>query len=278
MANEIIHKTVGTELTQTEWEATTAHASNSQATDDMIRAQSSTIWERFAVAASRIIGKKATGTTDALTGAETLVVLSGQAGAAFSMNSQRVTSVGTPTTAGDALIKGTRLTASEMLDGTSGQVLTAQGAGGNPVYSAAAVDAKEFFFPAHPGAIEANLYNYGDFGATRIAQAETAYCSFKCPHDYASITNAEFIVITDTGGATEDYDITSDYGAVGEAYNTHSESNTTSTYNITTNQLFAVDISGILSSLAANDYVGVAVKNNEATGILYVLGVRFRYA
>lgn len=102
----------------------------------MIRAQSATIWERFAVAASRIIGRKSSGTTTAMTGAEAMVVLSGQAGAAFDLNSQKLTGVGAPASAGDALIKGTRLTADEMLAGTSGLYLKAQGAGVNPVYAA----------------------------------------------------------------------------------------------------------------------------------------------
>lgn len=42
-----------------------------------------------------------------------------------------------PAAAGDVLIKGTRLTAAELLDGTLNQVLTAQGAGVNPAYAAA---------------------------------------------------------------------------------------------------------------------------------------------
>ena len=68
----------------------------------------------LAVAASRIVGRKSTGNIVALTGAELMAILSGQAGAAFSMNSQRMTTLGTPTSAGDALRKGTRITTSEL--------------------------------------------------------------------------------------------------------------------------------------------------------------------
>ena len=40
MANEFIHKTVGTQLTQAEWEHIQAHKFNSQATGDLVYASS----------------------------------------------------------------------------------------------------------------------------------------------------------------------------------------------------------------------------------------------
>jgi len=48
MANELIHKAVGTVLTQVEFEATDSHALNSQATGDIIYASSSTQLSRLA--------------------------------------------------------------------------------------------------------------------------------------------------------------------------------------------------------------------------------------
>lgn len=47
----------------------------------------------------------------------------------------RILNIGVPITVGDVLRKGTRLTAVEMLDGGSEQVLTGQGAGINPQYA-----------------------------------------------------------------------------------------------------------------------------------------------
>ena len=84
----------------------------------------------LAVAASRIVGRKSTGNIVALTGAELMAILSGQAGAAFSMNSQRMTTLGTPTSAGDALRKGTRVTVAELPALTDEKIW--KGTGGDP--------------------------------------------------------------------------------------------------------------------------------------------------
>ncbi len=84
----------------------------------------------LAVAASRIIGRKAAGNIGALTGAEILAILSGQAGADFSMNSKRITNLLAPNAAGHALRKGTRVTIAELPVLTTGKVW--KGAAGVP--------------------------------------------------------------------------------------------------------------------------------------------------
>ena len=66
------------------------------------------------VPASSIVGRKSTGNIVALTGAELMAILTGKAGAPFSMNSKRLTTLGVPTTVGDALRKGTRITVLEL--------------------------------------------------------------------------------------------------------------------------------------------------------------------
>jgi len=84
----------------------------------------------LAVPASRIVGRKSTGNIVALTGVELMAILSGQAGAAFSMNSQRITTLGTPSSTGDALRKGTRVTISELPTLTTDKIW--KGVGGVP--------------------------------------------------------------------------------------------------------------------------------------------------
>jgi len=59
----------------------------------------------LALAASRILGRKATGDIGALTGAEILAILSGQAGADFAMNTHKITGVVDPANAQDAATK-----------------------------------------------------------------------------------------------------------------------------------------------------------------------------
>ncbi len=122
---------------------------------------------------------------------------------------------------------------------------------------------------------------YGDFPAVAcIALNDYGLMSFKVPHDFVAITSAEIIVIPQATEANADWDISSDYGAVGEAYNTHSEADAASTYNVVSNQLFAVDVSGILTALAADDYVGIKLlqANDDIANDVYILGLRFRYA
>jgi hypothetical protein len=136
MTNYILHKDAGIELTRTEDNATDRHYLEGQAADDVVYAADATHLAGLPVAASRIVGKKASGALSALTGAETLAICSGQAGAAFSMNSQRISSIGAPSTAGDALVKGTRFTTAELPDGTLNYVLAAQGTGVSPAYAA----------------------------------------------------------------------------------------------------------------------------------------------
>lgn len=71
MANELVHASVGVELTQTEWEALTAHQFNSQATGDLPYASSATQLSRLAIGAadavlSSVSGVPAYRTLDAL--------------------------------------------------------------------------------------------------------------------------------------------------------------------------------------------------------------------
>ena len=75
--------------------------------------------------------------------------------------------------------------------------------------------------------------------------------------------------------AAANFDFNSDYGAVGEVYNMHSSSDTTSTYSITDDQLGEIDISGMFSSIAAGDYCGFSISGD--TGDILVLGIRLRY-
>lgn len=137
---------------------------------------------------------------------------------------------------------------------------------------------KEFFIPATHGTAKTAI---GDFPAYLCdAYIEYALVVFKVPNDFDSITSAEFIVIPKETEAAAHWDVLSDYGAVGQAYNIHNEQDIATDYNVTANQLFAVDISGILSALVANDYVGIRIQCRDGVDItdMYPLGVRFRYS
>jgi len=110
------------------------------------------------------------------------------------------------------------------------------------------------------------------------AVPEQGAISFKVPHDFNSIVSAEIIVIPTATQAAADWDIFSEYGAVGEVQNIHNETDNVSTYNVTSPNFTAVNIAGILSNLAADDYVGVLIQQHTAGHNFYILGVRLRYA
>jgi len=103
--------------------------------------------------------------------------------------------------------------------------------------------------------------------------------SFKVPHNFTSLTSAEIIVWEDTGTyGTANLDIGANYGAAGENYNIHAETDRASTYNLVQNKFTAIDVSGILTSLAANDYVSIRISNEDGgTFDLWVVGLRLRY-
>lgn len=111
-------------------------------------------------------------------------------------------------------------------------------------------------------------------------QDDHGFTSFRVPHDFTSITSAELLVIPRDTVVAADWDIYCEYAAEGEAYTTHEEADAASTYNVTADQLFAIDTSGLLTNLAAGDVVGVDLAKRAAAGQeeVDVLGVRFRYA
>jgi len=138
---------------------------------------------------------------------------------------------------------------------------------------------REFFVPT----IDSN----GTFGtgtgtplAHYIDSGEEALIVFAVPADFSSITEAVIVVIPGNNAVSSwDIDLETNYGADGEAYTTHNETDTSSTYDFSTadSKWKEIDISGLLSSLAANDYVHVEIENNQ-TDDLAVLGVRFKYS
>lgn len=138
---------------------------------------------------------------------------------------------------------------------------------------------KEFFVPVSIQGPGFALTDKGEFPVADLAALnDEAFMSFKVPSDFTTLTTAEIIVIPQVTDGAANWDINSDYGADGEAYNLHSETDAASTYNVVINQLFAVDISGILSALAADDYVGITLKLADALDDVFVVGLWIKYA
>ena len=129
------------------------------------------------------------------------------------------------------------------------------------------------FFPAANG-----FTALGDFITMQIASGGNSdNITFSAPADFSSLVSLGAILIPGGNDAAWDIDIASDYGAVGQAYNTHSQADAATTYNLTLNQLYELDLSGIYTNLAAGDYCGLTITNNDGTDDIYVIGVRLVY-
>jgi hypothetical protein len=139
-----------------------------------------------------------------------------------------------------------------------------------------AVITKEFFIPVTV-ASDADIKGHIPCAIIDI-EGDTAYIAFYVPHDFSSITEAVVARISNAS-ATHRLNYYSDYGAVGEASTTNSESLLDQDTAETDTLIYEQDISGILSSLAAGDYVGIAVAGDATNEPdVSILGVRFKYS
>ncbi len=110
------------------------------------------------------------------------------------------------------------------------------------------------------------------------ATGEAAWMVFHISHDFSSITEAVVLIMPLTT-ATHRFDISSNYAANSEAYNTHSESDLNHDFSLTANQFYEVDVSGVLSSPSAGDYGGIMLKGDATnTPNAIVIGFRLKYA
>lgn len=138
---------------------------------------------------------------------------------------------------------------------------------------------KEFFFAP---AMECTVGRQGPDGDHAGIELTTGgdFCHIECliPHDFTTLTSIELVCIAlTTGNSVED--ITTDYGAAGEARNTHSEAIGNLTTAVVDNTIYEIDISAATTVLAAGDYVGIKVIHDAThTADILVLGVKLRYS
>lgn len=160
-----------------------------------------------------------------------------------------------------------------MPDGPVDLVLTAQGAGVDPVYRQIIL-VQEIFIPVTVG------HGMGFFGTYPVCRPDVvgadAYTVFYIPNDFASLILADIIIIPETTGIGN-YDIHISHAAIGEPHDIHTASDTTSTYPVTANQLSAINIAPLLTALAANDYIGVHFEYMSGPAA-NIIGLRFRYS
>lgn len=119
----------------------------------------------------------------------------------------------------------------------------------------------------------------GDYDVLNISSNGDGNISFIIPDDFTALTSAELIGIPDGfANATANIDLDSSYAAVGEDFETHQESDVSSTYNIpVSDQVFALDISSVLSSLSAGDCVGMTIDHNTIGGSVGYIAIKLVY-
>ena len=203
------------------------------------------------VAASRIVGRAAAGNIDDLTPAQVMAILSGQAGADFSMNTHKITSVTDPGANQDAATK-------KYVDDND-------------------VDAtKEFFTHFLDGT--GTLNNSADYLVYDLDALQIGYTTIKVPHDFTALTHCKVICFhSDTENI--DWTVETDFASEGEANNTHTDSDTANAVAMTASQIASIDISNAFTGIVASDYVGVKFTlDTAAAGILHVMGIVFKYS
>jgi hypothetical protein len=100
---------------------------------------------------------------------------------------------------------------------------------------------------------------------------------FAIPNDFASLVSLEVIGIPDASFSNKAIYLTSVYGAVGEAFNTHAETDNTKTFSGTGSQWTAINIASVFTALAAGDLCGVNLNHQTITTSMNYVGVRLRY-
>lgn len=131
---------------------------------------------------------------------------------------------------------------------------------------------KEVFIPA-----SANDSNLGNYATHSIGTNGLEYLTFSIPADFTQLISLEIECIATFTNTGRNIDLFSSYAMVGEPRNQNTESDTTSTYDFVTDEITALDVSGIFTALAAGHLCGIQIDHNAIGGTIHYLGVRMRY-
>jgi hypothetical protein len=126
----------------------------------------------------------------------------------------------------------------------------------------------------------ANLGNYRTRSISATGGQRFAFPGI--PEDFNSLVSIYLVGIVSSGadGSGKDIDIYTDYGGNNELYNIHTESDTTSTYDLTgqTNKRTnVIDLSTVLTNLGAGDSIGLFVDHKGIGGAINYIGIQLKY-
>ena len=106
---------------------------------------------------------------------------------------------------------------------------------------------------------------------------DKAFVNFRVPPGFSSITTASFLVLPLVTDAAANWGIFAYYGATGETSGTHAQSDSATTYNVTSSQWFEINVAGILTNLAAGDNVGMYLIIETNADRVILAGLRLNY-
>jgi hypothetical protein len=123
--------------------------------------------------------------------------------------------------------------------------------------------------------------NLGNYRTRSIAGSGSYRFTFKLPDNYTSLLSVDLIGIVSAAAAqtARNIDLASEYAAIGEIYNTNTESDTTTTYNLSgySSEIYALNLLTVLTGVAPRDLVGVLVTHVAIGGSIDYLGIRIKY-
>ena len=140
-------------------------------------------------------------------------------------------------------------------------------------------DIVSVFFPPFATNVAQTI---GDHSSIKVNANADINFGFLIPDDFAELVSITLIGVPGAGstGPGVDIDLDSDYATAGEAFATHSESDTTTVYDWTgLDGLISalVDLGVVLGSISANDLVGLFVDHNNIGAPVDYLGIFMLY-
>jgi len=119
---------------------------------------------------------------------------------------------------------------------------------------------------------------FGKYKVLTIATGATDEVSFMCPCDAEEVHKIWLVGITQNGGPGKNIDFVSQYGAGGEQYNNHTETDTASTYDLgNAGDIIKLDITDLFPDIESMDACGLEIKHNAIGGNNYYLGIFIQY-
>ncbi len=123
--------------------------------------------------------------------------------------------------------------------------------------------------------------NTGNYRTQGVLGSGAHRFTFAIPKDFDILVSIHLVGIcsSSVAGAGKSVDLYSNYAAIGEAYNTHEESDTTTVHDFTgmTDKFIEIELTDLFSSVSACDICGVQVDHQSIGGSIYYTNLSLEY-